>query len=445
MSLPIPIYFILFILLNVAGKSDSASSKGFSLRLLPLFSPESPMYPGNLSQLERIDKLVEMSKLRAKHLASMSVSNASVGPEKIHLDVYLSRSLYCVEIFLGTPKKSQFLIMDTGSHLIWTQCLPCINCFKQSTPIFDPKSSSTYQKIPCYHPLCTQPFRCVNGQCVYESTYADGTTSSGVLSSETFTFPDKSSFTELPIRVFGCANDNRGAHFSSISKVSGVLGLDTGKLSLLGQLGEADRRRFTYCFVPSNPSMEATSILRFGEDARMQGTNFKTTPFVRQKISTHFYLNLEDISVGGRRMGFTEETFSLRRDGSGGCIIDTGSATTHLAREPYNTVTQYFDEYFTGHGLHRVENIPVLEYCYQYVPNFVAYPSMTFHFQGADLEVKPKNVLISDGTSYFCVSLLPSEGVTVIGALQQQNTRFLYELDTNSLKFAPENCANDRL
>ncbi|XP_044462964.1 aspartic proteinase nepenthesin-2-like [Mangifera indica] len=214
---PIPIYFVLFILLNVAAQCNSASSTGFSLRLLPLISPESPMYPGNLSQFERTEILVETSKARAKQLASMSVSNALIQPESIHLNVYNSQSLFCVEVFLGTPKKSQFLILDTGSDLIWTQCLPCINCFQQSNPIFDPKSSSTFQKIPSYHPLCIQPFRCVNGQYVDQVTYADGSTSSGVLSSATFIFPDKKSFTELPIWVFGSANDNRGPHFSSIS------------------------------------------------------------------------------------------------------------------------------------------------------------------------------------------------------------------------------------
>lgn len=36
------------------------------------------------------------------------------------------------------------------------------------------------------------------------------------------------------------------------------------------------------------------------------------------------------------------------------------------------------------------------------------------------------------------------KGKTVLGAWQQQNTRFVYDLDTLQLYFAPENCAQDR-
>lgn len=102
----------------------SSKSTGFSLKLIPLFSPESPLYPGNLTQFERIQKMFEIVKARAKYLASMSKPDALAEPEDICLRVHEHNSFYSVEVFLGTPSTSQFLFLDTGSFLIWTQCLP---------------------------------------------------------------------------------------------------------------------------------------------------------------------------------------------------------------------------------------------------------------------------------------------------------------------------------
>ncbi|PKU59277.1 Aspartic proteinase nepenthesin-1 [Dendrobium catenatum] len=37
----------------------------------------------------------------------------------------------------------------TGSDLTWTQCVPCINCYNQKNPFYDPTQSSTFTTIEC--------------------------------------------------------------------------------------------------------------------------------------------------------------------------------------------------------------------------------------------------------------------------------------------------------
>ncbi|CAN1245125.1 Aspartic proteinase CDR1 [Linum grandiflorum] len=54
-----------------------------------------------------------------------------------------------MNISLGTPPFSIVAIADTGSDIIWTQCKPCVGCYKQDAPLFDPKSSSTYKTVSC--------------------------------------------------------------------------------------------------------------------------------------------------------------------------------------------------------------------------------------------------------------------------------------------------------
>lgn len=49
--------------------------------------------------------------------------------------------MHLVEVTFGSPSKSQFLILDTASHVIWIQCEPCIRCFPQAYEIFNPAKS----------------------------------------------------------------------------------------------------------------------------------------------------------------------------------------------------------------------------------------------------------------------------------------------------------------
>ncbi|CAI0422877.1 unnamed protein product [Linum tenue] len=59
-----------------------------------------------------------------------------------------------MNISLGTPPFPIVAIADTGSDLIWTQCKPCTNCYKQNAAVFSPNSSSTYKTVPCQSSAC---------------------------------------------------------------------------------------------------------------------------------------------------------------------------------------------------------------------------------------------------------------------------------------------------
>ena len=71
---------------------------------------------------------------------------------------------YVVNVGLGTPKRMFTLNIDTGSDLLWTQCLPCklgnySGCYKpQQHPIFDASKSSTYINITCPSHTCSQAY-----------------------------------------------------------------------------------------------------------------------------------------------------------------------------------------------------------------------------------------------------------------------------------------------
>ncbi|CAD6254060.1 unnamed protein product [Miscanthus lutarioriparius] len=56
---------------------------------------------------------------------------------------------YLMDIYVGTPPRRFRMIMDTGSDLNWLQCAPCLDCFEQRGPVFDPATSSSYRNVTC--------------------------------------------------------------------------------------------------------------------------------------------------------------------------------------------------------------------------------------------------------------------------------------------------------
>jgi aspartyl protease family protein len=76
--------------------------------------------------------------------------------------------------------------------------------------------------------------------------------------------------------------------------------------------------------------------------------------------------------------------------------------------------------------------------------------SLSLHFAGeeeeATLVVSPKQLflMVDDKRAgqVACLAMVPGSR-TVIGALQQVDTRFVYDLKENKLSFAPESCVQD--
>ncbi|KAL6220331.1 hypothetical protein ACLB2K_008087 [Fragaria x ananassa] len=47
-----------------------------------------------------------------------------------------------------------YMVLDTGSDVVWLQCAPCKRCYSQTDPVFDPRKSSSFSSLPCSSPLC---------------------------------------------------------------------------------------------------------------------------------------------------------------------------------------------------------------------------------------------------------------------------------------------------
>lgn len=360
-------------------------------------------------------------------------------PDRIRPPVTRSRYLFTIDAAIGTPSTKRTFIFDPGSPLTWTQCTPCENCFHQSYPLFDPRKSSSYHNLPRNHPLASLFNRSSNGEYVFNLKYESGQSSSGIASIETFTFPSSKNVTQS-IRgvVFGCSNRHQGA-FTSNTRVTGVMGLNRSPLSLISQMGvPKSAQRFSYC-LPGLSSPVKSTFLRFGNDINKERPTFKRTGFILN-AGNDYRVRLLNISIGGRVLNLPQGSFS------NGCMLDVGTATTRLGAGAYVAVLYTLQRYFHHYNLTRLRDVPRSEsdMCYRLQPGFRYYPGMVFHIEGADLEIGPEN-LFRFATNRFCLALFGTgKKSTVLGAYQQQNVRFIYDIGKEKLLFDKEDCSQDK-
>ncbi|KAK3199007.1 hypothetical protein Dsin_022422 [Dipteronia sinensis] len=433
---------LLIALLNI--QLSAAKSFNFSLKIVHRDSPESPLYPGNLTSVERIQRYIGFSEARASYLtASISRrnNNSAMHPSaKASTEVWLDSSVYLVKIGIGEPVTEYWLALDTGSDLTWIQCKPCAECYDQVDPIFDPRSSSSFRPVSCTKEISCHPYICENRRCLYGISYADGSESLGYIAREFFVFTTPSPPFSFRMK-FGCSNTAKG-HFAG--KISGILGMDLEPISLMGQLGKYYfSNKFSYCLV--HPNAVTNSYLKFG-DGVYNGRpvqEFKKTPFLANPFNNHYYLDLQDISINGKRLNLPKDTFKIKGNGHGGCIIDSGTTITRLKSSVYIRVKDELVAYFARYGIHVAPGGCGAVLCFELPRSFNAFPSMTYHFSGGDLYVEPENCFLYS-VSHFAPAIAEGDAeLTILGSWHQHNIRFIYDTGLRELSFAPEECDKD--
>ncbi|XP_072958045.1 aspartic proteinase nepenthesin-1-like [Typha angustifolia] len=341
-----------------------------------------------------------------------------------------------MELAIGTPALNFTAIVDTGSDLIWTQCQPCVKCFPQPSPLYNPSKSSTFSKIQCNSTLCQAlPRSSCSQDCKYLYTYGDGSSTQGYLATETFTFGSTSPVS-VPGIGFGCGTQNIGTTDNS----SGLVGLGRGALSLVSQLGIS---KFSYCFTSfGDPT---TSPLLLGSLANFSGAATKSTKFVKNPtadpMSSFYYLSLQGITVGKKLLSIPPSVFQLNQHGSGGLIIDSGTTITALEEMAFIPFMLAFRSQV---NLSVADGSSLgLKLCFSVPAGLTAVeiPKVIFHFDGADMELPPENLMVEDPTArLLCLFMVGTRGMSIFGNFQQQNMHILYDLDKEVLKFEPTQC-----
>ncbi len=391
---------------------------------------------------------------------------------------------YFVSLKLGNPPQEVLLAVDTGSEISWVQCTPCVVCYNQILPIYDPSKSSSYTVFDCSNKNCHITDGVSNvcsqgdGTCAYAATYGDGSDTWGSLSSETFTMESSissssgSAFVAAQEVIFGCGRLNQGLFVGS----SGLLGLDRGMFSFATQMGVS----FSYCMIDRMKTPNATSSLVFGSStssgsaaaADQPASAFAYTSMLNTagKAPGFYYVSLVGIRVGKQQLPIDFSAMELNPNGGGGTIIDSGTYISFLPEQVYlplqdAILKQAKLELLVASAPPWSDLIPGgLQTCFLLSKSSSHHksrseesgiPPVILQFEGnVDMELDFHNVIIGPfdpGTNeLYCLAFLnsgpleqpPSMCVAVIiGNVQQQNFLINFDISNSRVGFKKTDCA----
>ncbi|KAA0048886.1 hypothetical protein IC582_012172 [Cucumis melo] len=343
---------------------------------------------------------------------------------------------YFTRIGVGTPPKYVYMVLDTGSDIVWLQCAPCKNCYSQTDPVFNPVKSGSFAKVLCRTPLCRRlesPGCNQRQTCLYQVSYGDGSYTTGEFVTETLTFRR----TKVEQVALGCGHDNEGLFVGA----AGLLGLGRGGLSFPSQAGRTFNQKFSYCLVDRSASSKPSSVV-FGNSAVSRTARF-TPLLTNPRLDTFYYVELLGISVGGTPVsGISSSHFKLDRTGNGGVIIDCGTSVTRLNKPAYIALRDAFRA--GASSLKSAPEFSLFDTCYDLSgKTTVKVPTVVLHFRGADVSLPASNYLIPvDGSGRFCFAFAgTTSGLSIIGNIQQQGFRVVYDLASSRVGFSPRGCA----
>lgn len=167
-NVPIVFWFLLTLLVHML---ICLGTNGFSIKLIPRYSIDLVFFPKNLSQPEKHNRMVELSKARALHFQSMNfadvINSTKQGIKELHPMVRNFGSFYVANIEFGTPPYAVLLAMDTGSDETWVQGEGYHICFPLIVGNFKYQESMTYDYVHCDNPICV-PRICQEDKCIFD-------------------------------------------------------------------------------------------------------------------------------------------------------------------------------------------------------------------------------------------------------------------------------------
>lgn len=260
-------------------------------------------------------------------------------------------------------------------------------------------------------------------------SYGDGSFTVGNFITETMTFGSSGKVNDVAL---GCGHDNEGLFMGA----AGLLGLGGGPLSLTNQMKASS---FSYCLVDRDSPRSSTLEFNSGE----VGADTVTAPLMKKaKMDTFYYVGLTGMSVGGSPVSIPPSLFQTDDSGSGGIIVDSGTAVTRMQTEAYNALRDAFVK--MTQNLKSAGSFALFDTCYDFSSlSQVRVPTVAFHFAGGkSWNLPAKNYLIPvDSAGTFCFAFAPtSSALSIIGNVQQQGTRVSFDLANSLVGFSPNKC-----
>lgn len=361
--------------------------------------------------------------------------------------------LYYARIGIGSPPQDYFVQVDTGSDILWVNCIGCGTCPKKSNlgidlTLYDPKSSTTSKLVTCDQDFCTSNF---DGTlpgcrpellCPYSVVYGDGSSTTGYFVKDTLHFNKVTGNGQTgPTNgsvIFGCGAKQSGELGTSSEALDGILGFGQANSSMLSQLASAGKvkKEFAHCL----DTITGGGIFAIGEVVQPR---VNTTPLIPNQA--HYNVIMKAIEVGGDVLQLPTDTFETSN--GKGTIIDSGTTLAYLPEVVYQSLMAKVMARQPGLKLHTVED---QFSCFQFSGNVDdGFPIVKFHFnQSLTLTVYPHEYLFQIHEDVWCIGwqnsgLQSKDGkeMTLLGDMVLSNKLVLYDLENQSIGWTEYNCS----
>ncbi|MQL69495.1 hypothetical protein Taro_001820 [Colocasia esculenta] len=396
-------------------------------------SPSVAVKPDHVERLARDSRRVASLQKRMRPAIADLIEKRSNDPQSSHVSIpaksgdEIGSGDYVVTVGFGTPARQQTVIFDTGSNVCWIQCQPCSGtCYKQKEPIFNPSSSTSYKNVSCDSDACTNldSSSCSGNTCIYSVQYGDQSSTAGFLATETLTLSSDHVFRNF---VFGCGEQNQGL----FSGIAGLIGLARSPSSLVAQTSKTLGDVFSYCL----PVSSAAGYLSVGKSS---ASKVVYTPMLADEPAPGLYfIDLVGISVGGSKLPVKPSVFR-----SGGTIIDSGTVITRLPPSAYSALRSAVRKAMSQYE--QAEPVSILDTCYDFKGvQKVSYPTVTLHYDGADVALDLSGIFISVEESVACLAFAGNDdpsNINIIGNIQQRGMEVIYDIGKKNIGFAAGAC-----
>ncbi|KAK6914389.1 Xylanase inhibitor, C-terminal [Dillenia turbinata] len=372
------------------------------------------------------------------------------GRVNIYVFLYGVR-LYYAEIGIGTPSKAYYVQVDTGSDIMWVNCIECKGCPKKSSlnielTLYNVNDSLTGNVVSCDQDFCSEisdgtVAGCTgNMPCTYSENYGDGSSTAGYFVKDVVQYDRVSGNLQTTLTnesiIFGCGAIQSGGLGSSDEALDGILGFGESNSSVISQLASAGevKKIFAHCL----NGITGGGIFAVGQVVQPK---VNATPLIPNQ--PHYSVNLTAVEVGHEFLNLTTDEF-----GWGGkirTIIDSGTTLAYLPELIYEPLVQ---KIISNHSNLKVQIVDGQYTCFQYSESLDdGFPNITFVFENSvTLKVYPHEYLFPFD-DLWCIgwqnSALQSQerkDLTLLGDLALSNKLVVYDLENQVIGWTEYNC-----
>ncbi|KAG4922860.1 hypothetical protein AAZX31_18G263300 [Glycine max] len=362
--------------------------------------------------------------------------------------------LYYAKIGIGTPPKNYYLQVDTGSDIMWVNCIQCKECPTRSNlgmdlTLYDIKESSSGKFVPCDQEFCKE----INGglltgctaniSCPYLEIYGDGSSTAGYFVKDIVLYDQVSGDLKTDSAngsiVFGCGARQSGDLSSSNEEaLGGILGFGKANSSMISQLASSGKvkKMFAHCLNGVNGG----GIFAIGHVVQPK---VNMTPLLPDQ--PHYSVNMTAVQVGHAFLSLSTDT-STQGDRKG-TIIDSGTTLAYLPEGIYEPLVY---KIISQHPDLKVRTLHDEYTCFQYSESVDdGFPAVTFYFEnGLSLKVYPHDYLFPSG-DFWCIGWQnsgtqsrDSKNMTLLGDLVLSNKLVFYDLENQVIGWTEYNCSS---